>query len=599
VFGPVRSYNVCRGDLLMKRKADGQLDLLALVPEQAKGDLAANSSAGPAQPATPSECVLVVKRDATTEPFNKARIAVALESAFKAVRDIPADAPMTEAINEAVALVTEKISTRLLADAAQGATLDVEYIQDAVENQLMCDGFLTEARRYILYREDRRKRREQKPAAPEVPQAVSAAPAPVIEEKLGAHLLLKVIYSEAIADASGKSDAATAHRSNFSYVIQDAVHNNQLASELLVFDMDQLADGLRLERDELIGADGLEWLYANCLVRERDRCVETPQYFWMRMAMAFAAGEEDDKEARALEFYEILSTLRFLPGETLLRTTGRSSAVADRVLAEIDELDGCTRIVGHVNLAAHIQSGALDELLLYGTASSAVRMLDNAVELSCAKLSAAALQAREFRDVAIGIVGHERAGELLNISAESDAAMDFAERSTESVAYYITLASSALSAERDSFPAYAESNWNMGALPFEALQLFPAGSADVKCSKDWLAARAAIRNYGMRNGHVLALTPAHVAEKLAGNTGHALPFSSQLKRLVRCKKWVDGKVWITLPEYLSGPDLEQAYLLAQQLGIRPYTLPVRVTISEPLTDAAAATKVLKSIEKSS
>ncbi len=581
----------------MKRKADGQLNLLPLVPQQAESELVAKLNPGTAQPESKPEqsLVLVVKRDGTSEPFNKTRITLALESAFKAVRDIPVDTAMTDSMMESVTNLAEKISKRVLEDTAQGTTLDVEYIQDVVENQLMCDGYLTEARRYILYREDRRKIREQ------TPSALPEAPAAPVEETPNTNLLLKVIYAEALPDASSANDLAASLRRNFSYAIQDAVHNDQLSPELLMFDLEHLSSALQLDRDRLISRAGVEWLYANCLARECDHSIETPQYFWMRVAMAMAASE-DDREARALEFYEVLSTLRFLPSEKLLRTSGRSSAIANRMLADVEDFDASARVAGHVNIAAHIQNGTLDELLLYGTISSAVRLLDNAVELAGAKLNAAAIHAREYRDIALGIVGYEKALESLNISADTDAAMNYVERAAESIAYYTTLASATLAAERGSFPGHSDSNWNIGALPFESLKLLPAqsgGSPNVNFSKEWLAVRAAVRQYGMRNGHILALTPAQVIEKIISDAAPRLSFSAQLNRLVRCRKWIDGRVWITLPEDLAGPDLEQAYLLAQQLGIRPFTLPVRVTISEPFTDAAAATKVLKSIERSS
>src|SRR4051794_10798021 len=140
----------------MKRKADGQLDLIALDISQAA------PKSIPQQPTAPGkQCVMVRKRDGKFEPFNQARIALAIESAFKAVRDIPADEPMTGGMREAVHTLAEKVSKRLQEDLAQGVSLEVERIQDTVENQLMVDGFLTEARRFILYREDRRKVREE------------------------------------------------------------------------------------------------------------------------------------------------------------------------------------------------------------------------------------------------------------------------------------------------------------------------------------------------------------------------------------------------------------------------------------------------------
>lgn len=561
----------------MKRKADGQLDLIALDSPQAAQPVIAKEL----QTSAP---VLVLKRDGTAEPFNETRIALALESAFKAVHEIPVDEPMTGAMTETVQGLAQKISKRLLEDVAQGKQLDVEHVQDSVENQLMCDGYLTEARRYILYREDRRKAREQN-----LPK-VEEAPAPV-DEKLGAHLLLKVIYSEAIPEFASANDFATLHQQRFSYAIQDAVHSNQLAPDLLMFDLEHLGAALQLERDELVARDGLEWLYGNCLARDRDRCVETPQYLWMRIAMALAVNEGDHKEERALEFYEALSTLKLLPSEKLLRTSGRSEAFLNRT-TDVDEQETTARAAAHINLLSHVQDGVLDELLLYATVATGVRFLDDAIEATRYRVDFRAQYAREHRDIALGIVGFNQ----LLPSNET------AQHWTESVAYYATLASAALADERGTCASYTESNWNTGVLPFDSLKFSQAGqgsSPHVNSSKDWLAVRAAVRRYGMRNGHLLAITPAQVVEKLISNCSAQRPFSEELNMLVHCRKWIDGPVYITLPPYLADADLEQACLLAQQLGIRSYTQPVRVTFSDDrsFVDAAAATKVLKSIEK--
>lgn len=581
----------------MKRKADGQLDLIALHSLQAEPALVAKFPATPAQPEAKPQQVLVSKRDGTTESFNKARIAVAIESAFKAVRDIPADEPMSAAMNEVVGRLTEVISKNLLERAAHGGSLDVEYIQDSVENQLMCDGHLPEARRFILYREDRRKVRQQKAQAEPVSEP---PPAAQVDNKPGTESLLKVIYSEAIPSAPGTSDFAAVHGRNFSYAIQDAVHNDQLAQELLMFDLEHLASALRPERDRLIASEGLEWLYGNCFVRDRDRCVETPQYFWMRLAMALAVNETEDNEARVLEFYETLSTLRFIPSERLLRTIGRSKAVTGRRSLLEDDVESGLTVAGHVNLAAHVESGVLDELLLYGTISSSVRWLDNAVEGSHYEFNIAAQRAREYRDIALGAVGFGKALELSGIDSESAAADEFLDRVAESVAYYATLASAQLAAERGCFPAHEGSNWMLGTLPFESMKISHGeggGSGHLSYSKDWIAVRAAIRQHGMRNGQLLALTPAHIVEKLIDDSGKKALFATQLNRAARCRKWIDGPVWMSVPQPVTGPELEEADSMARRLGVRLFTPPVRVTLSEPLIDAAAASKVLKGIEK--
>jgi ribonucleotide reductase alpha subunit len=409
-------------------------------------------------------------------------------------------------------------------------------------------------------------------------------------DKLATRLLLKELYSEAIQDICPTDEFSKLHQHRFSYSIQDAVHADQLAPELLMYDLEFLSTALKLERDELIACDGLEWLYDMCLAKDSERRVETPQYFWMRIAMALAANEGDEKEQRAVEFYEILSSLRFVPSEKLLRTSGRATSLHGRISAETEESEITSRAVGHVNLTAIVRAGAIDEMLLFETVTSAVRFLDDAIDLSKYRLDATAQHAREHREIALGMVGYDQAG-------------DAAERCSESVAFYATLASANLAAERGAYPSHSDSNWNIGALPFESLKLLQPGSSsspEVNCLKDWLTVRAVIRQHGIRNGHLLALTPAHVVEKFIKRGAAQGSFTTELNQLVRCRKWVDGPVYLTLPAYLNGPDMEQACVLAQQLGIRAYVPPTRLTISDthPFIDAAAATKVLKSIEKS-
>ena len=79
------------------------------------------------------------------------------------------------------------------------------------------------------------------------------------------------------------------------------------------FDLDVLARGLRPERDQLFSAAWLETLRETYLSRPGGHCLETPQYFWMRIAMGLALNEDPGREERALDFYEALSTFRFIP----------------------------------------------------------------------------------------------------------------------------------------------------------------------------------------------------------------------------------------------------------------------------------------------
>jgi len=101
----------------------------------------------------------VRKRDGRSESFNEERIRLAVESAFKADRDIPSDYPLPPEDQAAVVSVTGAVVKRLFSRAVRGEELQIERIQDAVEEALMVQGHVLIARRYIIYREDRRKAR--------------------------------------------------------------------------------------------------------------------------------------------------------------------------------------------------------------------------------------------------------------------------------------------------------------------------------------------------------------------------------------------------------------------------------------------------------
>ena len=102
---------------------------------------------------------IVLKRDGRSEPFNEERIRLAVECAFKADRDIPSDYTLPPEDQAAVLSVTSAVVQRLFSRAMRGEELEIERIQDAVEEALMTQGNVQVARRYIIYREDRRKAR--------------------------------------------------------------------------------------------------------------------------------------------------------------------------------------------------------------------------------------------------------------------------------------------------------------------------------------------------------------------------------------------------------------------------------------------------------
>ncbi len=241
---------------------------------------------------------IVHKRDGRLDEFNEARIYLAIESAFKAVAGLGRDASLPDDALSAVKQCTDSVVARLLGRAVHGDQLEVEKIQDAVEEQLMRAGHVAVARRYILYREKRRQARalrEQRLVEPPVPEEV-------IREKLVSRLY--------------------GHPLNFSLAINEAEYLRFVVPEFLDYDLEALARHLRPERDKLLPLSGLQKLCDDFLLREGERFIETPQFFWMRIAMGLALCEGSQAQARAVEFYEALSTLRFLPSDAILRHAG-------------------------------------------------------------------------------------------------------------------------------------------------------------------------------------------------------------------------------------------------------------------------------------
>jgi ribonucleotide reductase alpha subunit len=241
---------------------------------------------------------VVRKRDGRLDEFNEARIYLAIESVFKAVAALGRDERLPDDAQSNVKHCADTVATRILSRAVKGEELEVEKIQDAVEEQLMLAGHVEAARRYILYREERRQARairEQRLLSPWEPER-----------------------SPKISPAKDLSRLD----SNFSLVINEGQFLKRLAPEMLDYDLEELGRHLRPERDELLAGPVLQKLRDDYFLRDGGRLVEGPQSFWMRIAMGLALNEGGQAEARALEFYEVLSTLRFAPSDAILRHAG-------------------------------------------------------------------------------------------------------------------------------------------------------------------------------------------------------------------------------------------------------------------------------------
>jgi ribonucleoside-diphosphate reductase alpha chain len=142
--------------------------------------------------------------------------------------------------------------------------------------------------------------------------------------QMAARQLCARLYEEAIEKDAKPSDADFAKKYQEAYIrnIRTAVLEKKLAESMLEFDLPKIAAALKPERDDLFRYLGVETLNDRYFIRSNaGNALETPQYMWMRVAMGLAL-EEKEKEARAIEFYEVMSTLRFVPSTPTLFHAG-------------------------------------------------------------------------------------------------------------------------------------------------------------------------------------------------------------------------------------------------------------------------------------
>ncbi len=168
--------------------------------------------------------------------------------------------------------------------------------------------------------------------------------------------------------------------------------------------------------------------------------------------------------------------------------------------------------LGSVNLAAHVRDGALDEGRLRETVRTAVRMLDNVIDVNLYPIPEAQQSNLQHRPVGLGMMGFQDALYALGLSYASDEAVECADTSMEIIAHAAILASTELAAERGAYPSYPGSKWDRGLLPIDTIALLEVERGvpiplDRTARQDWSVVREAVRTHGMRNSNVLAIAP--------------------------------------------------------------------------------------------
>jgi ribonucleoside-diphosphate reductase alpha chain len=366
-------------------------------PGTAKG----STPAGHAAP-NPLAHYQIIRRNGAVVPFEPNKIAIAMMKAFLAVHGTQGAA--SASVRETVDELTQAVIRALVRSRPGGGTFHIEDVQDQVELGLMRGGHHEIARAYVLYRERRAQERakqnqQEAPAAPalhvleggqRVPLdldhlkglIVSACqnlgagvlPDPIMAETMRnlydgvpmdevykasilasrtliekdpdytyatARLLLHTIFKEVLGRDMPPSEMAQSYADYFPGFVKRGVDSELLDEKLLQYDLKRLGAALKAERDLQFDYLGLQTLYDRYFLHVHKVRIELPQAFFMRVAMGLALNEID-REARAIEFYEVLSSFDFMSSTPTLFNSGtRRSQLSSCYLTTVpDDLDG-------------------------------------------------------------------------------------------------------------------------------------------------------------------------------------------------------------------------------------------------------------------
>ncbi len=177
--------------------------------------------------------------------------------------------------------------------------------------------------------------------------------------------------------------------------------------------------------------------------------------------------------------------------------------------------------LGSVNLAQHLKDGAVDQAKLKKTVATAMRMLDNVIDINYYAVKKARDCNLRHRPVGLGVMGFQDCLYQLRLPYASAEAVEFADRSMEALCYHAYWASTELAEERGRYSSYRGSLWDRGVLPQDSLELLAqerGGYVDVdrSSSMDWPALRTRIAAHGMRNSNCVAIAPTATISNIIG-----------------------------------------------------------------------------------
>ena len=274
-----------------------------------------------------------------------------------------------------------------------------------------------------------------------------------------------------------------------------------------------------------------------------DECPELHDAFGADFTTAYEAAEAAaargeirvSKRVRAVDLWRRMLTMLFETGHPWITFKDACNARSPQqhcgvvhssnLCTEItlntsdDEVAVCN--LGSVNLAAHVTPEGLDIAKLQRTVRTAIRMLDNVIDINFYTIPQARRSNLRHRPIGLGIMGFQDALHCLRLPYSSAEAMRFADTSMEQVAFHAISASVGLAAERGAYESFAGSLWSRGVLPYDSLALLEAGrgaslSVDRTTSLDWNPLRERVQRVGMRHSNVMAIAPTATISNICG-----------------------------------------------------------------------------------
>ena len=198
-----------------------------------------------------------------------------------------------------------------------------------------------------------------------------------------------------------------------------------------------------------------------------------------------------------------------------------------------DEIAVCN--LGSINLPNHLdEKGVLNEKKLEKTINTAIRMLDNVIDINYYAVPQAENSNLKHRPIGLGIMGFQDALYIKELPYSSEEAISFADESMEMVSYYAIKASSNLAVERESYSSFEGSLWSKGILPLDSIEILKKDrgeefiEVDTSSRLDWEELRKIVKTQGMRNSNVMAIAPTATIANITGLTQSIEPTYSNL-----------------------------------------------------------------------